>query len=609
MTPSLLKPNALLLYKNKPARLLAPGAKKIEIEVSGSGRLKVRPKDVQMLHPGPVGSLAELRPVEGDVLTAWELLAGETCTLEELADLAYGRFTPETAWAAWQLAADKLYFYGTPDDIQARTEAEVAEIQAARKSKAAKTAVWQAFISRLQSNTIEAEDGRFMQEIAALALEQRPQSKALKALGQAETPENAHALLLKTGYWSEAVNPYPARMGVAARSAEAPIPDLPEEPRRDLTALPAYAIDDAGSTDPDDAISWDGRCLWVHVADVAALVPPDSPADLEARSRGANLYLPEGTVTMLPPAATPLLGLGLQEKSPALSFKMVVSAEGELSDLEIIPSWIRVTRLSYADADTRLDEEPFRTLFALSRLYEARRRQNGAIEIYLPEVRVRVDEEGVVVIRPLPQLRSREMVRDAMLMAGEAIARYAFAHAIPLPYTTQEAPAEPLPPANTPSEFFARRRLMKPSQQSTRPGAHAGLGMGFYAQATSPLRRYLDLVVHQQLRAHVLGEEPLDAQAVMARVGAAALVSRDVRQAERLSNRHWTLVYLLQNPEWTGEGIIIDKRGKKDVVLIPALDLETRIFGKGERPLDSPVRIKLKEVNLPALEAHFQTVK
>lgn len=71
------------------------------------------------------------------------------------------------------------------------------------------------------------------------------------------------------------------------------LPDLPDEPRRDLTGLPAFAIDDEGNLDPDDALSLDGDRLWVHVADAAALIGPDSPADIEARARGATL-LPAG---------------------------------------------------------------------------------------------------------------------------------------------------------------------------------------------------------------------------------------------------------------------------------------------------------------------------
>ena len=153
--------------------------------------------------------------------------------------------------------------------------------------------------------------------------------------------------------------------------------------RRDLTHLAAFAIDDEGSDDPDDAISLEGNRLWVHVADVAALVPPESPADLEARARGANLYLPEGTVPMLPPEVTQLLGLGLADISPALSFGMDLTPAGEITGIEIVPSWIRVTRLTYDEVELRLAEEPFTCLYDLALRCEARRQTRGAITLTL----------------------------------------------------------------------------------------------------------------------------------------------------------------------------------------------------------------------------------
>ncbi|MCB8983188.1 MAG: RNB domain-containing ribonuclease [Ardenticatenaceae bacterium] len=606
MSEATLPLNSLVLYKNQPARLSKAGDKKIEIELADGRSLKVRPKDVDLLHPGPIHSASGLPSPAGDVATAWELLQGSVNTLPELAELAFTDYTPATAWAVWQLLADGLYFSGTIEAVVVHTPAEVAAAQAARAAKAAEEQAWQAFLTRLEKGEVGEEDGRYLQEIAALALGQTQRSQALRALNQAETPEVAHALLLKTGYWDASQNPYPARAGLPTTSPELPVSALPEEERRDLTHLVALAIDDEGSTDPDDAVSWENGRLWVHIADVAALVPPDSLLDLEARARGANLYLPEGTITMLPPAATQWLGLGLAELSPALSFGLDLGEDGEVTQLEIVPSWIHVTRLTYEEAETRLDEAPFQSLYEIAKRAEARRQENGAVHIDLPEVRVRVDEAGMVSIRPLPNLRSRDLVREAMLLAGEAVARFAFQNNIPLPYTTQEAPSEPLPPAHTLSDFFARRRLMKPSQPSSMPGAHAGLGLGLYAQATSPLRRYLDLVVHQQLRAYIAGETLLDEQEVMARVGAAEAVSGDVRRTERLSNRHWTLVYLEQHPDWRGQGVIVEKRGRKDVVLIPELDLEARVYVKGERPLDSTILLQLTEIDLVNLEARFR---
>lgn len=250
-------------------------------------------------------------------------------------------------------------------------------------------------------------------------------------------------------------------------------------------------------------------------------------------------------------------------------------------------------------------EKPFATLYALARRFEARRRENGAVFIDLPEVKIRV-EGGEVVIRPLPPLRSRSLVMEAMLMAGEAVARYAVQHNIPLPFTIQDPPdADDREPAR-PSAMLALRKRLQRSQQVTSPGIHAGLGLNLYAQSTSPLRRYLDLVVHQQLRAHLRGQPLLDAAAIVERVGTADAVIGSVRLAERLSNTHWKLVYLLQNPGWEGEGIILDQRGNRSVVLLPDLDLETELYIKGSPPLDSIVALASTGVDLPRLEAHFR---
>ena len=608
MSSTQIKVNSLVLYKEKPAVITQIDPKKIEITLAGNKRLRVRPKDVTSLHPGPIQNVNALQTPVGDVQTAWELLAGSETNLQEVAELAFDAYTPDSAWAVWQLAADGLYFSGTPEALQVHSAESVAAIQLARAEKAAEQAAWETFLTRAETGSIAADDGRFLQDVVALALGQKEKSQVLRALGVQETPEKAHAFLLRIGYWDGRNNPYPARAKLPNSSPEILVPALPDEARRDLTHLVALAIDDEGNQDPDDALSWENGRFWVHIADVAALIPPDSPIDLEARARGANLYLPEGTVHMLPEAATRVLGLGLADISPALSFGLTVSATGEIEDVEMTPSWVRVTRMSYAEAEAQLDSSPLREMLTLSQTYAERRRRNGAIEINMPEVRIRVDEDGQVRIRPLPRLRSRDLVRDAMLMTGEAVGRFALQNMLPIPYTIQDPPDELPPPAASPSEMFALRRLLQPSQQSSMPGAHAGLGMEVYVQATSPLRRYLDLVTHQQLRAHLRGETPLDAQELMARVGAAYAVSGEVRWAERQSNRHWTLVYLQQNPEWQGVGIVMDKRGRHDLVLLPDLALDTRLYQKRERPLDSEVMLQFNKANLAQLESNFREI-
>jgi exoribonuclease-2 len=132
------------------------------------------------------------------------------------------------------------------------------------------------------------------------------------------------------------------------------------------------------------------------------------------------------------------------------------------------------------------------------------------------------------------------------------------------------------------------------------------LGLEIYAQVTSPLRRYLDLVAHQQLRAFLRRDDLLGAPEVLERIGAADAATDGVRQAERLARRHWTLVYLLQHPKWRGEGVLVEKHDARGTVLIPELDLEPRVHLREDLPLDSVVPLTLSGVDLPELEAFFQ---
>lgn len=603
--PTLPK-DSLLLYKQRAARLVQTGEKKIEIKTAEGESLSVRPKDVVLLHPGPVANLGLLPPPHGEVMAAWELLAGETVELAELAELAYGAFTPAGAWTLWQMVDDGVYFSGDVGAVSVHTAETVAVIQAGRAAKAAEAAAWRAFLDRVQAgqHPLESED-RYMADVVAVALGQQSQSRTLAALDREVSPESAHDLLLRVHYWDEQINPYPQRLGAILHPPELALPEMLDEDRRDLTHLVALAIDDEGSQDPDDAISWEagptGGRLWVHVADAAALIHPDSALDREARARGANLYLPEGTTPMLPPGATPLLGLGLNEISPALSFGLDVTAAGEIERVEIVPSWVRVTRMTYAEAETQLETSPLREVDALSRAFTARRQALGALDLNLPEVRVRV-VDGRVTVRPYASLYSRNLVRDAMLLAGEGAARFALENQIAVPFSTQErGPDLPMQAPATLSGDFALRRLMRPSQTKGEPDLHAGLGMAQYTQATSPLRRYADLLAHQQLRAFLTGQPFLDSQTVMQRMAEAGMGIGLTRQTERISNRHWTLVYLLQNPMWTGKAVVVENSGHRCLAVIPDLDLEGPLYG-GSYELDQVVPVSVTGINLAQLQ-------
>jgi exoribonuclease II len=602
---TLIGVNSLVLYRGKPARVRTV-SDRLEIEVESGETIKVRVKDVELLHPGPLKALSELKPLPGEMRAAWEILVGSTTSLAEMAELAFGAWTPASAWAAWQFVVDGLYFNGKPDAVKAASEEELAARVAEREGQAREEQAWKGFLERMKSGSREAGDERYLKEVEQLAYAATARSRVLRELGRNETPENAHALLLETGYWTRAVNPVPRRLGLAIKPPDLPVPALPDEERRDLTHLTAYAIDDVGSDIPDDAVGLEGERIWVHIADVAALAPMDSALDVEARGRAETLHLPEEHIHLFPPAMTARLGLGLQEITPALSFGIDLDEDGGVAAVEVTPAWVRVTRLTYESANELMDTQPFAALEQKTLLRKRRRELMGAVNIDLPEVNIHVTDEQVE-IRPIPTLRSREMVQEAMILAGDAIAGYASRHGIAIAYSNQEAPDTRVP-FETLAGMFAMRKYLRRSQYRVEPGPHSGLGLAAYTQATSPLRRYLDLVAHQQLRAFLRGERLLTTAEVLERIGSVEAAIPPLRQAELRSEKHWTLVYLQDRAERIWQGVLVDKRGREasGTVLIPELALEVRVHLPGVVELDQTLNLRLTGIDLPNLEAYFR---
>jgi exoribonuclease-2 len=602
MSQNVIKAGALVLYKSRPAVVTDIG-EKITIQIEPKKAKRVRDRDIELLHIGPLADASKLVAEQVDVEEAWELLDGESCSLADLSDLLFGKYTPETAWSSWMAVVDGVHFSGTPAKITARSRDEIESDLEHIHQKQQEEADKARFFENLKNATLEEADRKRLSEVEMLALQTTDKSQILKQLDIKQTPESAHHFLVSCGYWDREYNPYPQRIQVTLEQPDLPIPALTDEDRLDLTHIRAWAIDDEGSEDPDDAISYHDGILWVHVADVAALAPHDSELDIEARSRAANLYLPEGIIHMLPLELTVQLGLGLQETSPALSIGMKINEQAQISEVQVVPSRIRATRLTYADADTRLDEL-MPEVKMLCEAYREKRRSNNAAEIDLPEGSVRL-VDGEVVIRPMDKLASRQMVTDAMLMAGEAVAVYCLENSIPIPYATQPQPDEIRKPEKM-SEMYAYRRQFKASRTSLQPEVHFGLGLEQYTRCTSPLRRYQDLTVHQQLRAFIRGESVLDETQLSEKLMSQDQRSASVRKAERLSNQHWKLVFLQRNPQWQGQAVIVDKDERKATLIIPELAMETKIRTRENFQLDDTISVRVTGVALPEQSAYFQ---
>jgi len=630
--------NSLVLYKNQPAVVMEQDGEKFVIKFCTQpasptgkkavyGEQKVREKDVVLLHEGPVSSLEKVLAfndgeIPDQLLETYELLlsdestASEAISLNDLAEYARSGLKADEAWEFYKTVSSDVHFAICAEDLKngsilfkLRSKEEIDSINQKNYEKEHEAEIRTAFINRLKEKKLELPgDSKFMGEVEAFALCKTDKSKVMAEAGIPQTTERAHQLLIDTGIWDYTKNPYPTRFGFSFDSAREQLGAMPEEDRVDVPGY-AYAIDSESSTDPDDAVAFDGEYLWVHIADPASSVAPDSAIDLAARGRGTTLYIPEGASRMLCESCLEDYALGLKEKSCALSFRIKLDENSQIEDCEVLKTHVNVKRMTYKQAEEQKESAELKPLFEIARKNRLRREQNNAVTIQMPEVHITVDKETKkVVVEPDEKYESNEMIAECMIMAGEGAARFAFKNQIPFPFVSQESPEFPEQIPEGWAGSFAKIKCMRKRSVGITPAPHAGLGVSFYSQVTSPLRRYGDLIAHQQLRAFIAGEHILGKDEMLERVAAGDAASLAAKKASRLSDTHWKLVYLIQNPENTYEAFCIDRRGNDALFLIPALDMQTTLKNTNDFQLNQKVELKMSKVDITTQSVMFQVI-
>ncbi|WP_353931473.1 ribonuclease R family protein [Okeanomitos corallinicola TIOX110] len=558
--------------------------------------------------PGDIPNfLKEVQPYldPSSLEVAWELLVedGENATSRQMANLLFSESEPQHCYAAHcLLSEDKLYFKQKGDAYEPRSAAQVAERKHQIEVEAQKAKGQQEFLARveqaLNGDTVEWQRHdrqrlEALEKYATLVADiirmginadvlvrtyppPAPVLETMNMLGRSATPQTALQLLIDLSWWSPHENLFLRRsaipvqfpnqvLEVAQENLDSPPADL-DTNRVDLTHLKVYTVDDESTTEIDDGLSWetlpDGReQLWVHIADPTRWLIPEDELDLEARKRGSTVYLPTGMIPMFPEVlATGPMSLVQGRICCALSFGVVLDENGGVEEYRIHPSLIKPTyRLTYEDVDEMLElgveAEP--EIAAIANLAQKRktwRYNQGAISINMPEAMIKVKDDDIS-IDILDDSPSRQLVAEMMILAGEVAARYGQTHNIPLPFRGQPQPE--LPPEEELLQlpagfvrFCAMRRCMPKSEMSINPVRHAGLGLDTYTQATSPIRRYSDLLTHFQLKAHLRGENlPFSAEELKEVMMTVTTTTQELTMVERQTNRYYALEYLRRHPE------------------------------------------------------------
>ncbi len=365
-------------------------------------------------------------------------------------------------------------------------------------------------------------------------------------------------------------------------------------PRKDLRDLTTFTIDPPTARDFDDAISaerLDGGLVrvWVHIADVAAHVPPGSAVDREAYRRATSVYVPGKVEPMLPEA--------LSNEACSLvphQDRLAVTVELELEGAEVVRtafhrSLIRSdARLDYPQVDrifggTERAEEPWAAPLAVARgvatALGARRAARGAIAVESVEPEFDFSHEGhVTSLVPTEQTESHKLIEHLMIAANEAVATLTETRKLPTLYRVHErpepkriehlveqlaaldVPTPPLPETMSPQQAgdlvgevsrlvdeHVRRtgrgraaltslvlRSLKQAHYAPRNAGHFGLRSARYSHFTSPIRRYPDLICHRALLAAIgAGEEPPAASSMEEAAEWCSLRERDAAAIER----------------------------------------------------------------------------
>ncbi len=432
----------------------------------------------------------------------------------------------------------------------------------------------------------------------------------------------ARDILIKLGVWEEDENIELLRLGFPVEFSKKVLEEaeilqnkpLPLDGREDLRDIFTVTIDSAETRDFDDAVSLEllenGYRLGIHIADVAQMVEVGGPIDNEAKIRAQSLYLPRRQIPMMPPSVSEdLLSLTEGRDRLAVSLFVDMDRDCDILDYRFTQSIIKVDRrMTYNEIDEILNQSDppqtglgapdeamsddlsedteiltdkeranlFHEMHRIAALLHKKRMDMGALNLSLPDLQVRFDNRpenrGDFTLELVPQdTPARTIIAEFMILYNCLAGRLCRDNDIPTLFRTQAKPNELVSQDKRGHVFyvFQQRQKLSPLQITTTSAPHSGLGVDSYVQATSPLRRELDLVAQHQIKSLLNRTDPVYThkelneikQSVIPTIKAGQMLSRN-RQ------RYWIIKFLSRHIDTQYKAIVIHElRNRYRIVL------------------------------------------
>jgi exoribonuclease-2 len=579
----------------KAGTVLADNDTSLQVETASGKRMKIKAANVllRFADPAPGALLAEAQALAEDIDPAflWEASGGGEFAFADLATEYFGRVPrpAEAASLAFCLHASPMYFYkkGKGRYKAAPPEAMKAALAGAERKRREADEV-----ALLAAELLAGRLPQAIRDNLPMLL-YRPDKQAIATRAVAAACETAHtnalALLAACGaipsthdyhfdrFLSEA---FPRG---TAFSDYGTVPDAPDLP---LARAEAFSIDDATTTEIDDAFSVRALSsgnfeIGIHIAAPALAIPRGSALDVVARDRLSTVYMPGRKITMLPDEAIGRFTLAAGAPRPALSLYVETTPDGtplrQATRLELVPvaANLRLDAVGEQFVAAASPGEPrwtdeLRALWRLAEKLEAARGKPDAPRLdYTFLVDWDAAADGRIAIVP----RSRgspldKLIAELMIHVNSSWGKLLHEANAPGLYRTQQAGKV---------------------KMSTKPEPHQGLGVAHYLWASSPLRRYSDLVNQRQLIAAVAGD-PLpyvegDAE-LFAVLGAFEATYAQYAEFQSRMEHYWCLRWLEQErPDAATASVVRD-----NLVRFDALPLYVRV---ADLPAAAGPRVRL----------------
>ena len=362
-----------------------------------------------------------------------------------------------------------------------------------------------------------------------------------------------------------------------------------------LAAVSAFSIDDAATTEIDDALSLTplpngNQRVGIHIAAPTLGIPVGSELERIVFSRLSTVYYPGDKITMLPDEVVQAYTLLEGQDCPALSLYAEVTPELEPVAFESRIERVRIAaNLRHAELEKLFNEDTLLNdpgtdyafkheltwLWHFANALEKRRGKYDPTRVQPLDYTFAI-VEGKVQITPRRRGAPMDkLVSELMILANSEWGRMLGEAGIPGLYRAQS---------------------MGKVRMTTRPEPHTGLGVAQYAWATSPLRRAADFVNQRQLVAMIRGEAaPFQQNDAML---FAILRDFDAAYAAYLSfqdrmEHFWCLRWFNQ------EGVteLTATYLKEDLVRVDGVPMRLRVGGLPELTTGARIRLAIARID------------